>query len=418
MRYVSSNETEFILRVGISTSVEQQFITDRRFDYVPSFLALFLITCIGGYFFITWINDRLKIRYQHLKSRVHTQTAELLLLQEFGTLLTLSKSLKDIEQVLAKFAQMLMYHDAGVISVIRSSRNLAEIKVAWGESDWFEGGSYTLDACWALRKGYAHPQGPYDKLIRCEHDTQILSNVICIPLVSQGETLGVMHFRRNNIEDNYDEDDRKIATSIAEQVALSIANLQLRDHLRNQAIKDSLTGLFNRRYFTETAEKELARAIKKQSMLAILMIDLDFFKKLNDSFGHDAGDKVLQEFGTLLNKLTHNEHIACRIGGEEFVVLLSDTDIGQVQSFCDLLLKNLRDLKLVCNGTNIGTVTASIGVSTCPDDGLEVAELLKLADQALYQAKAQGRDRTAFTSLTPPSVMDLSQQASKTTLLE
>lgn len=398
MRYISKNEGDFIVRVGLSTTFEQQFIIQRRYDYVPTFLILFFITSIGGYFFIHWINDRLKQRYQRLKQRVHSQTAELLLLQEFGTLLTLSKSLNDIEQVLTKFAQMLLYHDAGVVTVIRSSRNLAEIKIKWGEENWFETNHYTLDACWSLRKGYAHPQGPYDRLIRCSHDTERQSNVICIPLVAQGETLGVMHFKRNNCEDEYDENDRKVATSIAEQVALSIANLQLRDNLRNQAIRDSLTGLFNRRYFVETAEKELSRAIKQKSMMSVIMIDLDNFKKLNDSFGHDTGDKVLMEFGALLNKLTHNEHVACRMGGEEFVVLLTDTSIDLTQTFAQTLLDQLRELKIINNGINIGSVTASIGISTYPDGANDISSIVKLADQALYLAKEQGRDRIMFST--------------------
>jgi len=399
MRYVATRRADFIVRVGINHMKERQLILEKRYDYLPTFIILFFITSVGGFFFITWINNRLKRRYQQLKRLVHSQTAELLLLQEFGTLLTLSKSLSDIEQVLTKFAQMLLYHDAGVISVIRSSRNLAEIKIGWGSSQWFETGHYTLDECWALRKGYAHPQGPYDKLIRCEHDTGPLSNLICIPLIAQGETLGVMHFKRNNVEDEFDENDRKVATSIAEQVALSIANLQMRDNLRNQAIKDSLTGLFNRRYFAETAEKELARAVKQQNMMAVLMIDLDYFKKLNDSFGHDAGDKVLQEFGTLLNRLTSNEHIACRMGGEEFVVLLSDTDLDSATKFSNHLLTQLRELKIINNGTNVGTITASIGIATYPGGGNNIDAIVKQADQALYQAKSQGRDRVAICDL-------------------
>ena len=207
MHYITTNQQTFILRIGVTTAIEHQMVVTQRWGYLPLFITLLTVISIGGYFLIKWLNNRLKIRYQQLKHRVQTQTAELLLLQEFGTLLTLSKSLGDIEQVLKKFAQMLLYHDAGVISVIRSSRNLAEIKVSWGDSQWFTQGNYTLDECWSLRKGYAHPQGPYDKLIRCTHDTDEQANVICIPLVAQGETLGVMHFKRNNAEDDYDEND-------------------------------------------------------------------------------------------------------------------------------------------------------------------------------------------------------------------
>ena len=292
---------------------------------------------------------------------------------------------------------MLLYHDAGRISVIRSSRNLAEIKISWGVEEWFEFGHYPLDACWALRKGYVHPQGPYDKLIRCNHDVDEQYNTICIPLVAQGETLGVMHIRRDNICDEFDDNDRQMATSLAEPVSLAIANLQLRDNLRNQAIKDSLTGLFNRRYFSETAEKELARAVKQQSPMAILMIDIDFFKKLNDGFGHDAGDKALQMFGGLLNKLTLNENIACRMGGEEFVILLSDTNAQQAQEFANHLRNKIKELKIINNGMNIGPISASIGIAIFDNDDKDINELVKLADQALYQAKENGRDRVELS---------------------
>jgi len=399
MRYVAINQQNYILRVGINNKLEQQEILKQRLNYLPIFIALFLITSIGGFVFITWLNNRLKLRYQKLKQQVQAQTSELLLLQEFGTLLTLSKSFSDIEQVLGKFSQMLLYHDAGRISIIRSSRNLSEIKMSWGLKDWFELGHYPLDDCWALRKGYIHPQGPYDKLIRCYHDADTVSefNTICIPLVAQGETLGVMHVRRDNLNDEFSESDRQMATSLAEPVALAIANLQLRDNLRNQAIKDSLTGLFNRRYFSETAEKELARAVKQQSPMAILMIDIDFFKKLNDSFGHDAGDTALKVFGGLLATLTHNENIACRMGGEEFLILLSDTNADKAQNFANNLRLKIKALKIVNNGINIGPISASIGVAIFDNDGKDINDLVKLADQALYQAKETGRDKVVLS---------------------
>ncbi|NRA82982.1 MAG: GAF domain-containing protein [Gammaproteobacteria bacterium] len=218
MRYVAIDQKSFILRVGLNNKLEQQEIVIQRLNYLPTFIALFFVTSIGVFFFVTSLNNRLKIRYQKLKPRVQAKTSELLLLQEFG-----------------KFPQILLYHDAGRISVIRSSRNLAEIKILWGVEEWFEFGHYPLDACWDLRKGYVHPQGPYDKLIRCNHDVNEQYNTICIPLVAQGETLGIMHIRRDNICDEFDDNDRQMATSLAEPVSLAIANLQLRDNLRNQA---------------------------------------------------------------------------------------------------------------------------------------------------------------------------------------
>lgn len=397
-RYLALNKGSYLFRIGRDYRLEQQAIIDQRYNYLPTYLTLFLCTSIGGYFFVNWVNSQLTKRYNRLKEKIQKQTTELLLLQEFGTLLTLSKSIADVEQVLSKFAQMLLYHDAGVIAIIRSSRNLAEVKIQWGDAQFFETPHYPLDACWALRKGYVHPQGPYDKLIRCDHDERALSNIICIPLVSQGETLGVMHISRESSMDEFDENDRKIATSLAEQVALSVANLQLRDNLRNQAIKDSLTGLYNRRYFTETIEKELARAHKLNTPLALLMLDIDHFKKLNDSFGHDAGDVALREFGHLLNEVTTQENVACRIGGEEFVLLLTDTNEQQAKEFCDNLLQRIRQLKVVSSGTNVGQITASIGCSQFPEDTKNAEILVSLADKALYRAKNSGRNQVVFNS--------------------
>jgi len=376
--------------------LEQQEIVNQRYNYLPAYFLLFLCTSIGGYFCVSWLNGQLTLRYYRLKARIKKQTTELLLLQEFGTLLTLSKSIKDIEQVLAKFAPMLLDHDAGVISIIRSSRNLAEIKIKWGSEAFLNMPHYSLDACWALRKGYTHPQGPYDKLIKCQHDVIDVSNIICIPLVSQGETLGVMHVSRNHEMAEFDENDRKIAISLAEQVALSIANLQLRDNLRNQAIKDSLTGLYNRRYFTETIEKELVRAKESNSQVALLMLDIDHFKKLNDNFGHDAGDTALQEFGRLLNTFTNNKDIACRVGGEEFILVLTDTNKDQARIQCDNLLEQIRQLKVISNGMNVDQMTASIGCAFYPNDSLKADTLVSLADKALYQAKNSGRDKVTF----------------------
>lgn len=396
LRFLALNQGDYLFRIGRDYRLEQQAVVEQRYNYLPVYLLLFLATSIGGYFFVSWINLQLTRRYQRLKEKIQKQTTELLLLQEFGTLLTLSKSIADIEQVLGKFAQMLLYHDAGVISIIRSSRNIAEIKIKWGLDSFFATPHYPLDACWALRKGYVHPQGPYDKLIRCDHDEVEQSNIICIPLVSQGETLGVMHISRESTMDEFDDNDRKIATSLAEQVALSVANLQLRENLRDQAIKDSLTGLYNRRYFSETIEKEIARAQKMKMPLALLILDIDHFKKLNDSFGHDAGDAALREFGILLNDIVTAENIACRIGGEEFVLMLTDTDEQQAIEFSHHLLANIRQLKIINNGTSIGQITASIGVALSPKDSTQADVLVSLADKALYQAKNNGRNQAVF----------------------
>ena len=126
------------------------------------------------------------------------------------------------------------------------------------------------------------------------------------------------------------------------------------------------------------------------------MLDIDFFKKLNDRFGHDGGDAALRMFGALLNQMTQNEKIACRMGGGEFVLLLADTTDNEAATFANVLLQKIREMKIVNNATNVGPISASIGIACYPQDGSDITELLKLADQALHQAKGNGRDRVEF----------------------
>ncbi len=130
--------------------------------------------------------------------------------------------------------------------------------------------------------------------------------------------------------------------------------------------------------------------------LALLMLDIDNFKKLNDSFGHDAGDAALRELGILLNDIVTAENIACRIGGEEFVLMLTDTDEQQAIEFSHHLLANIRQLKIINNGTSIGKITASIGVALSPRDSTQADVLVSLADKALYHAKNSGRNQAVF----------------------
>ncbi len=117
--------------------------------------------------------------------------------------------------------------------------------------------------------------------------------------------------------------EMRLATAKAEQVTLALANLKLRERLRNQSIRDPLTALFNRRYLEETLERELRRSVRHGRPLTVIMLDLDHFKTFNDSFGHAAGDAVLQASGDLLQTFLRKEDIACRFGGEELAIVLS-----------------------------------------------------------------------------------------------
>ena len=173
--------------------------------------------------------------------------------------------------------------------------------------------------------------------------------------------------------------------------------------LREQSVRDHLTGLFNRRYMEETLERELLRASRQQHSLSIVMLDVDHFKSLNDAHGHAAGDAVLSELGKLLTAHVRGGDVACRYGGDEFMLLLLDVSQEVTWKRTELIRQYARLMRVQIEGRVLDTVTLSMGVSFFPADGSTSAAILKNADDALYRAKHEGRDRVVVTSRSPGS---------------
>jgi diguanylate cyclase (GGDEF)-like protein len=174
---------------------------------------------------------------------------------------------------------------------------------------------------------------------------------------------------------------------------------ELRSALRNlhtQAVTDPLTRLLNRRYLSEFLPREVIRARRKGDSLAVLMIDLDHFKRFNDSFGHDAGDLVLKEVAQLLMAHIRGSDIACRYGGEEFVLVLPDTTLEGARRRAEEIGAAVRELKLSLRGKPLGPTTVSIGVGLLPDHVASPEALIRVADEAMYGAKKAGRDRAVM----------------------
>ena len=178
-------------------------------------------------------------------------------------------------------------------------------------------------------------------------------------------------------------------------MALALGNLKLKESLKNQSICDPLTGLFNRRYMEESLEREFSRANRNKSSVAIVMMDLDHFKRFNDTFGHQAGDALLRAFGDLLKRNTRGQDIACRYGGEEFVLVLTDSNLAGALQRAEILRQQVKQLSVEYAGQLLGAVSISMGVALFPDHGMTMGDVLRASDQALYSAKREGRDRVS-----------------------
>jgi len=191
---------------------------------------------------------------------------------------------------------------------------------------------------------------------------------------------------------------QRLTISAASQIALSLASLQLSDTLREQSIRDPLTPLFNRRFLEESFERELQLARHKKQSIAVLFLDLDHFKRFNDTFGHDAGGLVLQSLADLFRNFFRATDICCRYGGEEFAIILPESTSQDAAIRADALRSEVKSLRLQYKKQSLGQLTLSVGVAAFPEHGSTSEELLKIADECLYESKARGRDVVTLPS--------------------
>ncbi len=341
-----------------------------------------------------------------LVKELELRTGQMTSLNEMGALLACSGTVQEASDVVAVSVQKLLPDAAsGALYLFRSSRDLIEAAVRWGKAD-VSAPTFPPEACWSLRHGQPHWNESAGVSVACKHLTKsFLVECLCVPMVAQGNTIGVLHLEFPSAEPRGDSrqeglrDSRKrMAISAASQIALSLASLQLRETLREQSIRDPLTSLFNRRFLEESLERELHLSSRKKQSISILFLDLDHFKRFNDTFGHAAGDMVLQSLADLFRNFFRTSDICCRYGGEEFAILLPDSSSENAAIRADALRAKVKDLRLQYRNQTLGQVTISVGVAAFPEHGSTATELLKVADQCLYESKERGRDVVTLPS--------------------
>jgi diguanylate cyclase (GGDEF)-like protein len=214
---------------------------------------------------------------------------------------------------------------------------------------------------------------------------------LCIPMTAHGEMVGLLALEAPEAT-ALGGHTSKFARSAAEQISLACSAITVREELRRQAVRDSLTGLFNRRYAEESLVREIGRASRRSGNMSLMLIDVDHFKDVNDALGHPTGDRLLREIATVIAGSTRAEDVAARFGGDEFIVILSETRIANGLERAEEIARKVRSIAIVHPG-NSGGPSLSIGVSEFPGDGSDAASLIAAADEALYLAKQRGRDR-------------------------
>lgn len=343
--------------------------------------------------------DELSSSLQNARHRA----MELNLLTQLGHFLQASMTEEEAFQLVASALKQLLPDCAGGLYRIDDAGQQATLVEAWGSTPLTEK-SFNPSQCWAARRRRPHSSSQQrGSTISCSHLSVEESRLAtCIPLLSDGELVGNLVILAASNQGSEAESTlaaratkaRRVGTAVAEQMGLTLANLRLRAAMREQAIRDPLTGLFNRRYLEETLGREVQRACRQERALSVLMLDLDHFKRLNDTYGHDAGDLVLHAVGDFLRSRTRTEDIACRCGGEEFVVIMPESTLENAARRAQEICDGIGQLRMEYQTRSLGAITVSIGVSglASPGEGSGLA-LLKAADIALYRAKREGRNR-------------------------
>ncbi len=338
-------------------------------------------------------------------SQLEQRNREISYLNEMGDLLQSCITVEETYRVIENSARNLFPEDSGALYLLNDAKNLVEAVALFGnhETDTIEH-VFVPDRCWALRRGRTHAVQDVCNGLVCQHVGWApgagapCPGYICVPMVAQGETLGVL-FLWTTSGDQLTVSKQRLAVSVAEHVALAISSLRLRETLRRQAIRDPLTGLFNRRYMEESLERELRRAARKHTPIAVVMLDLDYFKRFNDTFGHEAGDAILRTFGQFLGDHIREGDIACRYGGEEFTLILPEATLDETRTRMDQLRNAFKQVHATSNGHSFSNLSVSLGIAIFPEHGHTGEALLRSADAALYRAKSEGRDRVIVATL-------------------
>lgn len=336
-----------------------------------------------------------------LVQKLERHTKQITLMNEMSSLLQSSATIQEASAVVSNFVQRLFPEAPdGALYLFRSSRDLVEAGARWGKKDALTP-TFPPDACWSLRRGQPHWSETPGSSIACQHLTRSSTmECLCVPMVAQGDTVGVLHLEFDSATrlpygsgvENSPQSHQQLAISLASQIALSLSGLQLRDSLRELSIRDPLTRLFNRRFLQESMEREIQLACRKSQSIALLFLDLDHFKRFNDTFGHDAGDMVLQSLADLFRSFFRATDICCRYGGEEFAIILPESTSQDAAIRADALRSEVKHLRLRYRKQTVGPLSISVGVAAYPEHGSTSDELLKIADECLYESKARGRD--------------------------
>lgn len=350
-------------------------------------------------------NHEMQLRLSQLELSQYNQ--EMQLINELNSYLQVCVSLDETHGIIEHYAKKIFAEYTGVLYMFDESHSMVEAVARWGDDPCLSQSVLSPHDCWALRQGKLHLVGGGNDGIVCNH---IVGNCehgyVCAPVIAQGEMIGVLSVTLGAGADSAGklqpslESRSRLISMAADNLAMALVSLKLREELRSRSVRDPLTKLFNRRYLEETLVRELANGKRSSQRLGIVMIDIDHFKRYNDTHGHDAGDFVLAEIANLLRTKLRSGDIACRYGGEELMLVMPGASKEIAAKRAEVMRDLIEKSEFNYKGQSLAGVTVSLGVADYPEDGDSAAALMKAADMALYKAKDEGRNCVVLATST------------------
>ncbi len=331
------------------------------------------------------------------------------LIGQMSSWLFSAQSLDELVAIIAESMAHIFPHADGSLYLFSHSRDCLEYAGGWGGPKDTEH-QFRADECWALRRGRSYAYGAHEIAIRCSHVINSPGAYACIPIVAHGDTIGLLHFDfyrlpatgLNEAQRARLERKLELAQICVEQISLATAIVRLQTELRDKSVKDALTGLWNRRWFLDMAASELRRTHKAGKPLALVMLDVDHFKRFNDEHGHDAGDTALKVLSAHLADIDREGVYAARFGGEEFALICANMECREAAALVDTLRDKVASAPILHAGQRLPSLNFSAGVAQA-ETVADLRTLIACADKALYAAKAAGRQQTEiFDEATMP----------------
>jgi len=333
-----------------------------------------------------------------LLNKLEVRNKQITLINAMSEMLLSCQTMEEAFSIVSNFVSQIFAGCSGSLYLNEENNNVMSIAAEWGRDEHENYVSY--ENCWALRRGQIYIASKRQGFgMVCNHNKDLVSNnerlwTICCPMNAQGILSGL--FSLVCSENDESDELTELARTVTEQISMGLANIRLRESLKNLSVRDSLSHLFNRRYMEESLIREISQARRRSNPVSVIMCDIDHFKRINDEYGHDAGDQVIRSFADLIMSSIRRGDIPCRYGGEEFLIILPGATTDIAKSRAEAIRHSFSEIVIHCNGRTLSNITASFGVASYPTHADECDLLIKKSYEGLYHSKQTGRNKVTI----------------------